>query len=256
MDRFSLALLLSLLPASAAAPRACTGSASLVSFRLTVAPPSEGAPLAVKSVDAIPGGSHLVWDPVHLPAQSSSSAEVSAALLPAPKGGLIFLEPRKAAKHEEWMLPKSPGVIALIYGPQGLSAGSVKKLVARNEDLLTELATYAEQTSEVEALVQELADSEDSGVPADAALKGFSSRYGVAIPKLNPTATTNQQAGVILSALMPTANAYDPLGFRCHPGPAIGRPRGIRGRNVLRRQRRARCRWRRAFRRLEDNGLP
>jgi hypothetical protein len=211
VDRFSLALVLSLLPASAAVPRACTGSASLASFRLMVAPPSKGAPLAVKSVDAIPAGSLLVWDPVHLPAPSSSSAEVSAALLPAPKGDLIFLEPRKAAKREEWVLPKSPGVIALIYGPQGLSAASVKKLVARNEDLLTELATYAEQTSEVEALVQELADSEDSGVPADAVLKGFASRYGVAVPKLNPTATTNQQAGVILSALMPTANAYDPL---------------------------------------------
>jgi hypothetical protein len=212
VDRLSLVLLLSLAPVFAAVPRACTGSASLGSFRLTVTPASKGAPLAVKSVDAIPAGSHLVWDPVHLPPQNSGSAEISAALLPAPKGDLIFVEPRKAGKREEWVIPKSPGVIALIYGPQGLSAGSVKKLVTRNEDLLTELATYAEQTSEVEALVQELADSEDSGVPADAVLKGFASRYGVAVPKLNPAATTNQQAGVLLSALMPTANTYDPLG--------------------------------------------
>jgi hypothetical protein len=213
VGRLSLTLLLCLVPASAAVavPRACTGSASLGSFRLLVMPP-KGAPLAVKLVDAIPAGSHLVWDPVHLPAQSSSSAEVSAALLPTPKGDLIFVEPRKAAKREEWVIPKSPGVIALIYGPQGLSAGSVKKLVAHNEDLLAELATYAEQTSEVEALVQELADSEDSGVPADAVLKGFGSRYGVAVPRLNSAATSNQQAGVILSSLMPTANTYDPLG--------------------------------------------
>ena len=60
--------------------------------------------------------------------------------------------------------------------------------------------------------MQELADSEDSGVPADSVLKGFASRYGVSVPRLNPTTTTNQQAGVLLSALMPTANAYDPLG--------------------------------------------
>lgn len=176
-----------------------------------IAPPGKGPPLAVKSVDSIPAGSHLVWDPVHLPAKSAGSAEVSAALLPTPKGDLIVVEPRKAAKRQEWAIPKSPGVIALIYGPQGLSEGKVKKLVARNEDLLTELATYAEQTSEVEGLVQELADSEDTGVPTDAVLKGFASRYGITAPKLNPTATTNQQAGVLLSALMPTANAYDPL---------------------------------------------
>jgi hypothetical protein len=162
-------------------------------------------------VEVIPAGAHLIWDPVHLPPQSSSSAEVSAALLPVPKGDLILMQPRKAAQRQEWVIPKSPGVIALVYGPQGLSAGKVKKLVGRDDDLLSELANYAEQTSEVEALVQELADSEASGAQTDAVLKGFSSRYGVAMPKLNPSATTNEQAGVLLSALMPTANSFDPL---------------------------------------------
>ncbi len=147
-----------------------------------------------------------------MPPQAAGGAEVSAVFLPEAKADLVFGEPRKAAKKQEWSIPKQPGVVALIYGPQGLSAGKVKKLVARNEDLLNELATYAEQTSEVENLVQELADSEDAGVPADAVLKGFASRYGVAVPKLNPSATTNQQAGVLLSALMPAANTYDPLG--------------------------------------------
>ncbi len=211
MHRF-LAVCLALLPPGlAAVPRGCTGSVSLGTFHLSVNPASKGAPLPVKSLDVIPAGSHLVWDPVHLPPQTSNSAEVSAALLPTAKGDLIFLEPRKAAKRQEWDIPKSPGVIAVVFGPQGLSAGKIKKLVSRNEDLLTELATYAEQTSEVEALVQELADSEDAGVPADAVLKGFSSRYGVAIPKLNTSSTTNQQAGVLLTALMPTANTFDPL---------------------------------------------
>jgi hypothetical protein len=208
--RFSLALLLLSPAIPAALPRGCTGSTSLGTFHLTVAP-TKGAPLPLKSIDVIPPGSHLVWDPVHLPPRDAGSAEISAALLPEPKGELIFVEPRKANKRQEWVIPKSPGVVALVYGPQGLSAGKVKKLVARNEDLLTELATYAEQTSEVEALVQELADSEDAGVPADAVLKGFASRYGVSVPKLNSSAPTNQQAGVLLSALMPTANAYDPL---------------------------------------------
>lgn len=184
----------------------------LASFRLTVTPPAkDAASLPLKSVDVIPAGAHLAWDPVHLPPSNAGSAEISAAFLPTSQGDLIFVEPRKAAKRQEWTIPKSPGVIALIYGPQGLSAGKVKKLVVRNEDLLNELATYAEQTSEVETLVQELADSEATGVPTDAVLKGFASRYGVAAPKLNSAATTNQQAGVLLTTLMPTANTYDPL---------------------------------------------
>lgn len=212
MGRLSIAFVVALLPAAAATlPRGCTGSTPLGTFHLTVTPPGKGAALDIKSVDVIPPNSHLIWDPVHLPPQSASGAEVSAALLPTPKGDLILIEPRKANKREEWVVPKSPGVIALVYGPEGLSAGKVKKLVTRNEDLLNELATYAEQTSEVETLVQELADSEDTGVPTDAVLKGFASSYGVSVPKLNPSATTNQQAGTLLSALMPTANAYDPL---------------------------------------------
>lgn len=179
---------------------------------MTIAPPAKGAaPLPLKSVDIVPPGSHLVWDPVHLPPKDANNAEISAVLLPEPKGDLIFVEPRKANKREEWVIPKSPGVVALVYGPEGLSAGKVKKLVARDEDLLNELATYADQTSQVESLVQELADSEDAGVPADAVLKGFASRYGVSVSKLNSSETTNQQAGVLLSAMMPTANAYDPL---------------------------------------------
>ncbi len=89
--------------------------------------------------------------------------------------------------------------------------GKVSSLVKRNEDLLAQLADYAEQTSEVEALVQELADSEDSGKSTDAALKGFSSQYGVAIPKLDSTASSTQQASLLLRAVLPSSNTYDPL---------------------------------------------
>jgi hypothetical protein len=204
-------LFLPLAPAFAAALRGCTGSVSLGAFKLSVSPLAKADPLPVKSVAAIPAGSKLIWDPIHLPAQSSKSAEVAAALLPVPDGEFILLEPHKAGQRAEWTVPKSPGVIALVYGPQGLSAGKVKKLVSNDKQLLSDMANYAAQTSEVEALVQELADSEASGGEANAALAGFSAKYGVSVPKLNTKTPTDQQAGTLLSAVVPSANAYDPL---------------------------------------------
>lgn len=197
--------------AFASAPRGCTGSVSLGSFKLTVTPPSKGQPLPVKSVSAIPAGAKLIWDPLRLPQQTAGGAEVAAALLPAPDGEFVLLEPHKANQHAEWTVPKSPGVIALVYGPQGLSAGRVKKLVSNDKQLLSDMATYAAQTSEVEELIQELADSEASGGGTDAALAGFSAKYNVAVPKLNTKSPTGQQAGTLLTAIVPTANAYDPL---------------------------------------------
>jgi hypothetical protein len=105
-------------PAFAAAPRGCTGSVSLGTFKLSVSPLVKGDPLPVKSVAAIPAGSKLIWDPIRLPAQSSKGAEVAAALLPVPDGEFILLEPHKAGQRAEWAVPKSPGAITLVCGPR------------------------------------------------------------------------------------------------------------------------------------------
>ncbi|HUI57448.1 MAG TPA: hypothetical protein VLY04_20870 [Bryobacteraceae bacterium] len=198
-------------PAFAATPRACAGGSSLGTFRIAVRRPKDPSGLPLKSVSVVPAGAHLVWNPVHIPVRLAGKAEIAALLVPSSDGDLIALKPRKAAIAEEWAMPKSPGVIALIFGPQGLNMGKVKSLVKRDQGLLTELADYAEQTSEVESLIQELADAEQTGGGADAALQGFSSQYGVALPKLNSKASSNQQATTLLNALMPSAKAYDPL---------------------------------------------
>jgi hypothetical protein len=170
-------------------------------------------PLPVKSVAEVPVGAHLIWEPVRLSSQSPGDAEISAVLMPEGDGELTVLPPEKAAQRAEWAVPKSPTVVALIYGPHGLSEGKVKALVTRNRELLTQLANYAQQTSEVEALVQQLANSESSG-GMDAALKGVSSQYGVDLSKLDTKASTDQQAGALLKAVLPSANNYDPLAPR------------------------------------------
>ena len=151
-----------------------------------------------------------MWDPARVSPRIAEKGEVTAILVPA-EGSLIALPPHKAGSHAEWALPEIPSVVVLVVGPQGLSMGKVKSMVTRNQDLLRQLADYAEQTSEVEALVQDLADSEDSGLNTGAALKGFASKYGVAVPKLDTKASTDQQASVLLQTLLPSANTYDPL---------------------------------------------
>ncbi len=160
----------------------------------------------------LPANAKLIWEPVHLSARSPKNSEIAVLIVPRTRGDLVTLPPRKAGQHEEWDLPKNTSVLAVVLGPDGLNMSKVKSLVARNEDLLSQLADYAQQTSEVESLVQELANSEQSGGGADAALRGFSSRWGVMVPRLDPKAPTDQQASALLSALLPAATTYDPLG--------------------------------------------
>ena len=203
--------LLAAVPAAAAAPLGCVGSTSLGTFQLSVRPFSKGSPLPLKSVAAIPGGSRLMWNPLHLSPQASSNAEVAAVLVPVSDGDLMTLEPRKAATRTEWQLLERPQVIALIFGPQGLSEGKIRSLVTRNRDLLKQLADYAEQSSQAESLVQELADAEQSGASTDSVLKGLSGQYGVSPEKLSMKGSSDQQTALLLKALIPASNTYDPL---------------------------------------------
>jgi hypothetical protein len=195
----------------AAEPVACSGSTTLGTFQLSVRPFTQGSPMPLKTVAVVPAGARLIWNPAHLRLPPSNSAEVTVVEVPSNDGVLLTLEPRKASERAEWQLVERPLVIALVYGPQGLSEGKLQALVTRNQDLLRELADYAEQSSQVEALVQELADAEQSRGDAGNALQGVSAEYGVNAQKLNSTPSTDQQAALLLKALVPVSNNYDPL---------------------------------------------
>jgi len=54
------------------------------------------------------------------------NGEVAAVIVSA--SNLITLEPRKAGRRTEWQLLERPQVIALIFGPQGLSEGKIQSL--------------------------------------------------------------------------------------------------------------------------------
>jgi len=169
--------------------------------------------LPLREVNALRKGLILVYEPVHIPPAVKSKAEI--ALLLAPSGNsqapLEALNPSPADKSTFWVMPRDASVVALVYGPQGLSMRKVKSLMQKNDEILAELADYADQTSQVSALIQELQDSEKSGTSVSAALSGFSAKSGVSLPQIDTHAATSQQAATLLQALMPSMNSMDPL---------------------------------------------
>lgn len=215
MKRFLWPLVLCALAAQAAETPAtspgCLGTVPLGKFRVSIAVPWKGAALPITDVNSIPTGARLVWDPVHLQPHFAQNGEIAALIITKTSGELLVLDPHKAGERTEWDLPRGANVVALVLGPDGLNMNKVRSLIANNVDLLPELAAYAQQTSQVESLVQALSDSEQSGSGADAALRGFSSRWGVVTPKLDPKAPTDQNASALLTALVPSSGTYDPL---------------------------------------------
>ncbi len=196
---------------SAPLPPGCVGSVPLGRVKLSVSCPWKGGPLPISDVSMVPPGARLIWDPVHLSPHLAQKGEIAALVISQTHGDLIVMPASRAGERAEWELPRGASVVALVLGPEGLNMTKVKKLIAGDDDLLPQLAAYAQQTSQVEALVQTLADSEQTGDGTDAALKGFASRWGVAMPKLDSTTSSGQQAATLLSAVLPSANAYDPL---------------------------------------------
>jgi hypothetical protein len=196
---------------SAPLPPGCVGSVPLGRVKLSVSCPWKGVPLPISDVSMVPPGARLIWDPVHLSPHLAQKGEVAALVISQTHGDLIVMPASKAGERAEWDLPRGASVVALVLGPEGLNMTKVRKLIAGDDDLLPQLAAYAQQTSQVESLVQALANSEQQGSGTEAALKGFASAWGVPMPKLDSTASSGRQAATLLGAVLPSASAYDPL---------------------------------------------
>jgi hypothetical protein len=169
----------------------------------------------------------LKYEPIHVPGPIKDKAQVAILLVPVPsseKGGeekgkdkqkdLVVLEAQPAKSPAQWVIPARASIVGVVFGPHGLDVKKVSSLVEKNEDLIPELADYAQQTATVEALVQTLSKVEESPTPGadvNAALRGFSAEYGLAVPKLDTAAPTDQQAAQLLQAVLPSLSTYDPL---------------------------------------------
>jgi len=239
------------LKAVAVAPPPCLGGVSVSTFRLTLQPEGKGPALPLSSVNLIRPGEKLKYEPIHIPIPIRDKAQIAILLVPAsaliseagnsgsnsasagsananlkagstPHGekgktktkDLIVLEARPAKAPAQWVIPTRAAIVGVVFGPHGLDVKKVSSMVEKNEDLIPQLADYAQQTATVEALVQTLTQVEQSptyGTDVNAALRGFSATYGLGIPKLDTAAPTDQQAAQLLGAVLPSLSTYDPL---------------------------------------------
>jgi hypothetical protein len=214
-------------------------------------PEGKGPALPLSSVNLIRPGEKLKYEPIHIPIPIKDKAQIAILLVPASalasdagnsnsgsasagsanadlkvgatshaaKGktkqkDLVVLEARPAKAPAQWVIPTRASIVGVVFGPHGLDVKKVSSMVEKNEDLIPQLADYAQQTATVEALVQTLAQIEQSptyGTDVNAALRGFSAAYGLGIPKLDTAAPTDQQAAQLLGAVLPSLSTYDPL---------------------------------------------
>jgi len=212
----------------------CAGTLNVGSFRLLVTPASGGTPLPLHDVNILEPGEKLKYEPVHIAPAIKDKAKIALLLVPTDtvkahkdskdsdeekkheKNGddLEILPAHPAKDPGEWPVPKRSAVVGMVFGPHGLDVKKVSSLVEKNPELISELTEYAEQTAKVEALVELLTEYQqapDTSRSLEAALQGFSAQYNVAVPKLDTSASTTQQAAQMLSAVSPSMQSYDPL---------------------------------------------
>ena len=187
--------------------RPCPAGSKLGSFELLVQPPGE-MPRPVREVSRIVAGYKLLYRPVGF---KNEKGKIALLYSRRDTEDLELLAARPADEKSEWTVPARINVLGLVYGPQGLDIGKVDSLLQKDKGMVAQLADYAEQTAQTEALIEALTSGQTTpSRNVDAAISGFAARYG-STTKIDPTAPVNQQALLLVQSLNPALSAYDPL---------------------------------------------
>ena len=215
----------------------CAGSLDVSRFRLLVEPAKSGVLLPLQEINIVEAGEKLKYEPLHIPPALRDKAKVAILFVAVPKaesmkgskekedkgekddaekkeGDIHVLEAKSANEAQEWDIPARSTVVGVVFGPHGLDVKKVNSMVIKNPDLIPQLTEYAEQTEKVGALVEALTEYQqqpDASRNVNAALEGFGNQYNVAIPKLDSAASPNQQAAILLQAMMPSLQTFDPI---------------------------------------------
>lgn len=189
----------------------------MTTFRLLLVPEHGGPPLPINSVNTISRGEKLKYEPSSTDPKKAPKGKITVLLVPASHSSsskIDVLKPLPANAVEEWKVPWRASIVGVVYGPHGLDVKKVNSLVEHNQNLIPQLADYAEKAATVEALVQTLSQYEQAppaGHDLDAVLKGFSSQYGVALPTITTGTPADQQASQLLQSIVPAISSYNPL---------------------------------------------
>lgn len=220
MRHFALVLIAcqGLFAGSEPPPLICASGGAVATVDLEVISPSAKAankPLPMRTITRLEEGDVIRYKPV-LRAHEERKGDVTLVLVPVDKkaagrAGLLVFDPRPAAKEQTWKVPWRASLAAFVYGPAGLNVKKVESFLERDDELIGELADYADKTAKAEALIAALSAPDSSRETVSAALDGFSSKFGSSVAILKPTGPVNQNAMAAFSTLDPATANYDPL---------------------------------------------
>jgi hypothetical protein len=169
--------------------------------------------LPFRTINHLSEGDTLVYSPI-LRGKEKRPGEVALVLVPEKREpgqeDIVVTDPKSADKGQEWKIPQTISVAALVYGPAGLNRKKVAKFLSQDEVLIAQLADYADKTAQAEQLVATLSNSESSAASVNAALSGFASQYGFAV-QVDRNAPVSTQAATVFAAMNPQLAAYNPL---------------------------------------------
>ena len=175
--------------------------------------PSGTNPLPIRSLNNIAANSKITYDPVQLPDSLKKNGKLTLVVAPADAdqravAGATVLEPKLAGSNGEWTAPYRIGTLLVVFAPQGLDEKRVTNLISRDEELIEDLARYAERTVQLESTIETLnllEDEEENAVEDPARVQRGS--------------TPVEQALLTLTrALNPASTYFNPLST----GPIVG----------------------------------
>lgn len=210
--RSALAALFSLSALYAMEPLVCPGGAPLGRFELTVVPPEGGAPRPLQTVNRLMDGYRITWKPVQIDGIDKKKVRIALLLAPSKGAKIIVFDPKPADQPAEWTAPFRTQIAAIVWGPEGLSKAKVAGLIAKNDELIGQLADYAEKTEEAQTIIESVNQqqrAQDLGLSVDSAVTGFASRFPSA--RVDPTQPASAQLNQLVSGVNPALAGYDPL---------------------------------------------
>jgi hypothetical protein len=201
---------------AAATPQAppfvtCPAGSPLGALEMQVRASDQSLPF--RTINHLSEGDKLLYAPMPR-GKEKRPGEVALVLVPEKrepgKEDILVSDPKPADKPYEWEMKQTISLVALVYGPAGLSKKKVAKYLSRDEALIAQLADYADKTAQAEQLVATLSNSESSSATINAALSGFASQYGFAI-QVDRNAPIQAQAATVFAAMNPQLASYNPL---------------------------------------------
>lgn len=131
-------------------PLVCTSGGPIGSVDLRVGSPIAATmPLPLRTINRLQEGDVLRYRPILGPGEERKG-EVAIVLVPADRtaagDNMQILEPKAANKPQQWDVPWQVSLVAFVYGPAGLDTKKVRRFLSRDDELVGQLADYADKT--------------------------------------------------------------------------------------------------------------